>query len=304
MQYDKCALCLLIVVQDLRHNGEVPILNKDMTLCISLAARPSNIGTRFHNYLYEALGLNYVYKAFAPRDLAQAVAGIRGLGIRGAAVSMPYKEDVIALVDAMDASALAIDSVNTIVNDSGVLTAYNTDYLAIARLLTVNAINPAMTVFVRGSGGMAKAVAAALHDAGFIHVSIVARNEERGRALAALYGFSWLPEVGGAAGCAAEDADSVSEAGMLINVTPLGMAGEEESVQSFSDALVQQAQVVFDVVALPAETPLVSAARAAGKQVITGAEVIAIQAEEQFVLYTGVRPSPEQVREASEFSRQ
>ncbi len=304
MQYDKCAFCLLIVVQDLRHNGEVPILNKDMTLCISLAARPSNIGTRFHNYLYEALGLNYVYKAFAPRDLAQAVAGIRGLGIRGAAVSMPYKEDVIALVDAMDASALAIDSVNTIVNDSGVLTAYNTDYLAIARLLTVNAIDPAMTVFLRGSGGMAKAVAAALHDAGFIHVSIVARNEERGQALAALYDFSWLPEVDGDAGCAVADANRVPGAGMLINVTPLGMAGGEETVQSFSDALVQQAQVVFDVVALPAETPLIAAARAAGKQVITGAEVIAIQAEEQFVLYTGVRPSAEQVREASEFSRQ
>jgi shikimate dehydrogenase len=61
--------------------------------------------------------------------------------------------------------------------------------------------------------------------------------------------------------------------------------------------------VVFDVVALPSETPLIAAARQAGKPVITGAEVIAIQAEEQFVLYTGVRPTPEQVREASEFSR-
>lgn len=269
----------------------MPILNKDMTSCISLAARPSNIGTRFHNYLYDALGLNFVYKAFAPVDLAQAVAGIRGLGIRGAAVSMPYKEDVIALIDVMDASAAAIDSVNTIVNNDGVLTAYNTDYLAIARLLATNAIDPETTVLLRGSGGMAKAVAAAMHDAGFARVTIVARNEERGRALAALYGFAWLAEVGDAT------------AGMLINVTPLGMAGADESVQSFSDSLVSSAQLVFDVVALPAETPLIKAARAAGKLVITGAEVIAIQAEEQFVLYTGVRPSPELVREASEFSR-
>lgn len=270
----------------------MPILNKDMTLCISLAARPSNIGTRFHNYLYDALELNYIYKAFAPTDLAQAVAGIRGLGIRGAAVSMPYKEEVIALVDVMDASAAAIDSVNTIVNNGGVLTAYNTDYLAIARLLALNAIDPATTVLLRGSGGMAKAVAAAMADAGFAHVRIVARNEARGRALAALYGFTWLPE--------AED----TNAGMLINVTPLGMAGAEEASQSFSEEQVVAAQMVFDVVALPAETPLIKAARAAGKQVITGAEVIAIQAEEQFVLYTGVRPSPELVREASEFSRQ
>lgn len=270
----------------------VPILNKDMTLCISLAARPSNIGTRFHNYLYDALGLNYVYKAFAPADLAQAVAGIRGLGIRGAAVSMPYKEDVIALVDAMDASASAIDSVNTIVNTDGVLTAYNTDYLAIARLLATNAVDPRTSVLLRGSGGMAKAVAAAMHDAGFANVTLVARNEVRGRALAALYGFAWLPEAPSEA------------AGMLVNVTPLGMAGADAGVQSFTDAQVAAAELVFDVVALPAETPLILAARAAGKRVITGAEVIAIQAEEQFVLYTGVRPSPELVQEASEFSRQ
>lgn len=273
-----------------------------------LAARPSNIGTRFHNYLYDALGLNFIYKAFAPVDLAQAVAGIRGLGIRGAAVSMPYKEEVIGMVDAMDASATAIDSVNTIVNNDGVLTAYNTDYLAIARLLAANTIDPATTVFLRGSGGMAKAVAAALHDAEFAQVTIVARNEERGRALAALYGFAWLPEVGGASAdgnpANSDNSANTGGAGMLINVTPLGMAGADASVQSFTDDLVAEAHVVFDVVALPAETPLVKAARAAGKQVISGAEVIAIQAEEQFVLYTGVRPSPELVREASEFSRQ
>ncbi|MEO6531139.1 MAG: shikimate 5-dehydrogenase, partial [Specibacter sp.] len=122
-------------------------------------------------------------------------------------------------------------------------------------------------------------------------VSIVARNEKAGQALAGLYGFGWLAEVGG------------STADLLINVTPLGMAGSEESTQSFTDATVAAAQVVFDVVALPSETPLIRAARAAGKPVITGAEVIAIQAAEQFVLYTGVRPSPELVREASQFSR-
>nr|WP_281068066.1 shikimate 5-dehydrogenase [Arthrobacter stackebrandtii] len=266
-------------------------MNKDMTLCISLAARPSNIGTRFHNYLYDSLGLNFIYKAFAPVDLAQAVAGIRGLGIRGAAVSMPYKEDVIALVDVMDASASAIDSVNTIVNTDAVLTAYNTDYLAIARLLDEYKVDPAGTVLLRGSGGMAKAVAAAMHDAGFANVTIVARNEERGRALAALYGFAWLAEPGDV------------PADVLVNVTPLGMAGADESVQSFDGALIAAAQVVFDVVALPSETPLITAARTAGKHVITGAEVIAIQAEEQFVLYTGVRPSPELVKEASAFSR-
>ncbi|MDQ4488885.1 shikimate 5-dehydrogenase [Sinomonas sp. ASV486] len=270
----------------------MPILNKDMTLCISLSARPSNNGTRFHNYLYEALGLNWIYKAFAPTDLAQAIAGVRGLGIRGCAVSMPYKEDVIALVDRMDPSASAIDSVNTIVNDNGVLTAYNTDYTAIAQLIARNSLDPQWSVLLRGSGGMAKATAAAFRDAGFRAVTVVARNEEAGRALASLYGFKWQAELG----------DSTAD--VLVNVTPVGMAGgpEAESL-AFPQAAVDAARLVFDVVALPAETPLIKAGRAAGKAVITGAEVMTIQALEQFILYTGMRPSDEQVRAAEEFMR-
>jgi shikimate dehydrogenase len=157
------------------------MLNKDMTLCISLSARPSNNGTRFHNHLYEALDLNWIYKAFAPTDLTQAIAGVRGLGIRGCAISMPYKEDVIELVDRMDPSAEAIDSVNTIVNDDGVLTAHNTDYAAIAQLITENDLDPASSVLLRGSGGMAKATAAAFRNAGFTDVTIVARNETAAR---------------------------------------------------------------------------------------------------------------------------
>jgi len=278
-------------------NERMAILNKDMTLCISLAARPSNIGTRFHNYLYEKLGLNFVYKAFAPADLAAAVQGIRGLPIRGAAVSMPYKEAVIPLVDHLAPSAAAIDSVNTIVNDDGVLTAYNTDYQAVERLLAENRVDSELSVMLRGSGGMAKAVVAAFRDAGFRNVTVVARNEEKGRALAGLYGFAWQADDDGG-----RLADG-SQAQVLVNVTPLGMRGAEEDALSFPHSAIEAAELVFDVVAMPSETPLLKAARAAGKPVITGAEVASIQAEEQFVLYTGVRPDVELVREASEFSR-
>ncbi|WP_130176426.1 shikimate 5-dehydrogenase [Cryobacterium sp. SO1] len=269
-----------------------PPLNKDTRLCISLAARPSNFGTRFHNYLYEQFGLDFVYKAFTSTDLAGAIAGVRALGIRGCSVSMPFKEDVIALVDELDASATAIQSVNTIVNDDGYLRAYNTDYIAAADLLKSNRLDPATPFLLRGSGGMAKAVAAALRDSGFAAGTIVARNETRGRALADEVGYAWLAEPGDAT------------APLLVNVTPIGMAGGAQSTESaFTAAAIAAADTVFDVVALPAETPLILAARAAGKTVITGAEVIALQAAEQFERYTGVRPTNEQVRVASAFAR-
>src|SRR5690348_7015896 len=62
--------------------GRRPPLTKDTRLCISLASRPSNIGTRFHNYLYDMLGLDFVYKAFTTTDIAAAIGGVRALGIR------------------------------------------------------------------------------------------------------------------------------------------------------------------------------------------------------------------------------
>lgn len=270
----------------------MPILNKDMQVCMSLAARPSNIGTRFHNFLYDELGLNFLYKAFTTTDLPGAVAGIRALGIRGCSVSMPFKEAVIPLVDTIEESAAAIQSVNTIVNDDGVLTASNTDYEAVASLLDTHAVDPAARVLLRGSGGMAKAVTAAFRGAGFEQLTVLARNEQAGPALAEQYGYAWVA-----------DEQDAPDADVLVNVTPLGMRGAEQDTVAFTPDRVTAADTVFDVVAFPSETPLVRAGRDAGKRVITGAEVIALQAARQFERYTGVALTDDQVRRASEFSR-
>ncbi|MNP31288.1 Shikimate 5-dehydrogenase-like protein [compost metagenome] len=152
---------------------------------------------------------------------------------------------------------------------------------------------PTETAFaLRGSGGMAKAVTAALRDAGFKNGHIIARNPQAGQALASAYGYQWQAQV-----------DEL-KVDMVINVTPIGMAGGAEAEQlAFAPATVDAAKIVFDVVALPAETPLVRYGREHGKQVITGAEVIALQALEQFVLYTGVRPTDEQIARAAAHAR-
>ena len=267
-------------------------ITKDTQLCLSLSGRPGNTGTRFHNYLYDALELNYVYKAFTTDDIQQAIAGVRGLQIRGAAISMPWKEDVIALVDEMDPSAEVIESVNTIVNTDGHLKAYNTDYLAIVSLLRSNQLNPALETVVLGSGGMAKAAVAALRDEGFTHVTVVARNTTTGPALADKYGFGYAPQLG-----------SLTPQ-LIINCTPIGMEGGPEAADlPVPDAAVQAAEVVFDVVPRPTIPPLLARAQELEKIIITGAEVMSLQALEQFVLYTGIRPEPELVARATAFSR-
>lgn len=266
-------------------------LNKDTQLCLSLSGRPGNTGTRFHNYLYDALELNYVYKAFTTDNIEQAIAGVRGLQIRGAAISMPWKEDVIPLVDELDPSAAVIESVNTIVNTDGHLKAYNTDYLAIVSLLRSNNVDTSLEVAVLGSGGMAKATVAALRDEGFACVTVVARNSVSGPALAEKYSFAWEAQLSGTPG-------------MIINCTPIGMEGGPQADQlPVADAAVQAAAVIFDVVPRPQWTPLLLRARELGKVCITGAEVMSFQALEQFVLYTGIRPDAELVARATAFSR-
>jgi shikimate dehydrogenase len=267
-------------------------IDKDTQLCMSLSGRPGNFGTRFHNFLYRELGLNFIYKAFTTRDLAAAIAGVRALGVRGCALSMPFKEACIEYLDQLDPSARGIMSVNTIVNANGYLRAYNTDYKAVFQLLQSHRI-PANTPFVvRGSGGMAKAVTCALRDAGLTDGQIVAGNKSAGKALARQYGYRWEPQLSG------------EKPGLLINVTPIGMAGGKEAEDiSFPEEMVRTARFVFDVVALPAETPLIRLARSLEKSIISGAEVAVIQAVEQFVLYTGSRPNTEQIGRAAAFAR-
>jgi shikimate dehydrogenase len=265
------------------------VVDRDTVLCISLAARPGNHGNRFHNFLYAELGLNVLYKSFSSSDIGATIGGVRSLGIRGVSVSMPYKESCIPFLDALDASAAAIDSVNTIVNDQGVLTGSNTDYLAVRTLL---ADVPRGPFALRGSGGMAKAVLAALVDSGFTDGVVVARNEPAGRALAERYGVGW-----------SATAPAPGEASVLLNATPVGMAGGPDADGlPFPAEVVAGARAVVEAVQQPVRTPLVALAEAGGATVVRGSEIMRLQALEQFVRYTGVRPTDEQVERAEEYA--
>jgi shikimate dehydrogenase len=266
------------------------MLNKDTTVCISLAGRPSDLGTRFHNFLYAELGLDFLYKAFTTTDLEGAVRGVRALGLRGCSVSMPFKSAIIPMLDAVEDSAADIAAVNTVVNDGGVLTGSNTDVEAVAALLAEHGLDAGQRVVIRGSGSMASAVSAAFARAGFSRVTLWARNTTAGTAIANRDGHRFSPAP-------PDDAD------VLVNVTPVGMAGPDEDALAFEPDLVRGASAVVDVVAVPVRTPLIRAADAVGVPVITGAEVHALQAALQFERYTGVALTRDQVDRAHAFAR-
>ena len=264
-------------------------INKDTKLCMSLASRPGNFGTRLHNFLYAAMNLNYVYKAFTTTDLKSAIAGIRALAIRGCAISMPFKEDAMQYLDHIDPSAARIRAVNTIVNDDGVLGGFNTDYTAIQKIVAERAVPLSARICVFGSGGMAKAIVSALDEARYRTVSIVARNTKTGGLLAEKYGYRWFPEF-----------PQGELFQILINASPVGMFPETEGC-SFSKELVRDAELVIDSVANPVQTLLIRTAAALGKAYVTGFDITIIQSIEQFHMYTGVLPDEPTLKAAREF---
>ena len=186
---------------------------------------------------------------------------------------------VIPLVDVVEPSAAAIESVNTIVNDDGVLTASNTDYEAIAQLIAEHALDPAQRVLVRGSGGMAKAVVAAFRGAGFDDLSVLARNAAPARRWPRGTATPGSPPTPSPAPTSSSTSPRSACRGGCLGARVL--AGVHRAATS-----------VFDVVAFPAETPLIIAARAAGKPVISGAEALAMQAAAPVRALHGRAPHP------------
>ena len=81
------------------------------------------------------------------------------------------------------------------------------------------------------------------------------------------------------------------------------MARPDETDLAFPVVQIMACDTVFDVVAIPLETSFLAQAQAAGKRMINGGEVAALQALEQFVLYTGITPAEVQINAAVSFAR-
>lgn len=257
-------------------------VNKDTTVCISISSRPSNFGTTLHNAAYRSLGLNFLYKAFGTSDLQGTIAGVRALGIRGCSVSMPFKIDVLPLLDALDRAAERIGSVNTIVNDAGVLTGFNTDAFGARNRLALLGAGPETHALVLGAGGVARAVVYALHALGVERISVAARNMDR---IASLQSISACEPI------AWQERESVA-ADLLVNATPIGMQPDPSAVPVSLERMPSCISVM-DVVTNPLISTLVDQAQSSGRNASAGFEMSLDQLTEQFRLYTGVEPPRE-----------
>jgi shikimate dehydrogenase len=238
-----------------------------------------SLSPAMHNAAFGALGVNGVYVAFPVTDLAQAVAGLRGLNIQGVSVTIPFKEEIIPLLDELDPQAARMAAVNTVVRREGRLVGFNTDWLGAVSALNEQTDLKGRQVLILGAGGAARAIAFGVQQQGG-EVAVTDVEAGKAQALARDLGLAALPL----------EALADSRATILINATPVGMAPDTQAIP-INPELLDRFTLVMDIVYRPLDTRLWQEAKSRGCRAIDGLQRLIHQATAQFELWTGL-PAP------------
>ncbi|WP_244457287.1 shikimate dehydrogenase [Roseomonas fluvialis] len=239
---------------------------------------------RLHGHWLATLGIDGAYLPLPvrPDRFEGAVRALADLGFQGANVTIPHKQAAFGVCDVVDATARRAGAVNTLVFRDGRIEGSNTDGFGFLESVRAGAPGwqpTAGPAVLMGAGGAARAIAAALVDAGCPRVTLVNRSRVRAEALA--------QDLGGPITIA--DAPPLADAALLVNTTSLGMPGQP--VLAIDPASLPATAVVADIVYVPLETPLLAAARARGLQAVDGLGMLLHQARPGFEAWFGVAPA-------------
>ena len=229
-----------------------------------------------HSAAFAAAGVDAVYLAFdvAPGELSAAVAGLRALRVLGASATVPHKRAAWEAADSRTAEAELVGAANTLFWEGDALVADNTDAGGLQRVLANDVeIMPGDPVVLFGAGGAARAAAVALARCGAV-IEVVARRPSAAAGIADL-----VRRAGG------EIADVVEHPRVVVNATPLGLAGEALPERFMA---LGPGQVALDLVYGTRDTPFVAAAKAGGATGMDGLGMLLAQASMGFERWTGL----------------
>ncbi|QEL15847.1 shikimate dehydrogenase [Limnoglobus roseus] len=251
-----------------------------------------------HNHMYLRNKTNAIYLPFRVTrgTLAEALKVYEAVPVSGFSVTIPHKEDAATLATEKEAFVQLSGAANTLVRrPNGEFFAANTDYVAAIESLKANLLSwypdgdaPALnqlSAIVLGTGGVARAIAHALHKEG-VHLTIAARNMDKGAAIADEVHCKVVDWQG---------RHNVSH-DIVINCTPVGMHPNVNESPYHKSALTS-GKIIFDTIYNPETTLLVREARENGCKVITGVDMFVRQAARQIELFTQVVPNVEKMRE-------
>jgi len=243
-----------------------------------------SLSPQIHTAGYTALKLNDEFRflplCVLPEHLRETVIGFKSMNVRGISVTLPHKTTVMEFVDRLDPLAEKAGAVNTIVNDDGRFTGFNTDIDGVKAPLLARTQLKRKKAAVIGAGGAARAALAALSDEG-AEVTVFNRTRKTGESLSNDFGASYQP---------LDAHTDLLPFDIIIQSTPVGMSPSVEDSPVSSTLLTnsfRSGQFVFDMIYNPLRTKFLDAAAKAGATTIDGTEMFISQAASQFKLYTG-----------------
>ena len=219
----------------------------------------NSLSPLIHNQIILKHSLNFCYLPFqvAETNLGKAIQGIKALNVRGVNITFPYKEKVIKFLDEVEESARRIGAVNTIVNNKGILTGYNTDVIGFKKSLQEDgkfAIKGEKAIIL-GAGGAARAVVYALLEEGIEEIYIFNRTTDKAEKIKQDL-LTFFP--GGNINIFPLEKerlkDKIEEAHLLINVTSLGMPPKINNTPLPGKILFHPNLLVYDLIYHPAKT--------------------------------------------------
>jgi shikimate dehydrogenase len=263
-----------------------------------------SLSPRMQKAAFDALGVEACYALWEtqPDSLTERIASLRSPDVFGANITIPYKENVVSLVDEYDSGAARIGAINTIVNHDGRLCGYNTDAPGFIRALIEFDAFPfdchEKRVVILGTGGAARAAAVGLLENGVAEVMLLGRTGVHlDNILHHLCMFSAnmhaTTKIVGTLFGDPEASGFLSTADLVVNATPAGLKMDDTTLLLDVKVLPTTA-LVMDMIFNPPQTPLLHAAQAQGCHVLNGLSMLLYQGALAFELWTGL-PAPIEV---------
>ncbi|RMD50998.1 MAG: shikimate dehydrogenase [Ignavibacteria bacterium] len=253
-----------------------------------------------HNISLEMNGIEYIYLPFDVPDnqLKDAIRGMVALQFVGLNVTLPHKEKIIQYLNNVSEEANVIGAVNTIVNENGNLSGYNTDVNGIyATLENFKEDISGNVISVFGAGGAARsAIYTAIRFFNPEKINIINRTVEKAESLKDYFSEKMLFENIEIFELIPPDlTDTLQESKLIINATSIGMSPEVDDCPIATAEGFNDNQIVFDIVYNPLQTKFLSLAESKGAKTLNGLKMFVEQGAKSFELWTGQQMNKEKI---------
>lgn len=243
-----------------------------------------SLSPQIHNYISDRLGLDYIYTAMPvdKHNFKSAIEGVRALNFAGVNVTSPYKIDAYNLVDVLSEEAKLYGSVNTVVNQNGVLYGYSTDAEGFYKsLLREGSDVLGKDVLFIGAGGVTKPVMVHFARLGAKSISIINRTKEKALDIA-----DYVNEV---CGFQVQVGITKKHYDVVINTTTVGMHPNVDKCPVEDMSYVDESTTVCDMIYNPEKTLFLKMAEKKGAKIMNGLGMLIYQGLLAYELFTGVK---------------